>query len=174
MGGPKTRAVAGIVAVVLAQEAVMPQIKLAGRFPDLIAGFVVAVAVTGNAELGAVVGFAFGLIEDLFLAGPFGMSALVYTVIGYSIGLLGETSGWSSSKFATAVAVGVGSGLAVVGYALIGDLLGQNYMLHNGLVRTILVVATFNLIVGSLLGGLAKWTFPRIRVTTAAERVLQR
>ena len=77
-----------VVLVVIVQVTVMPHLRILGVVPDL--GLVLAVAVVyrDGAEAGAITGFAAGLGYDLFLATPLGLSALVYALTAYAVGVL--------------------------------------------------------------------------------------
>jgi rod shape-determining protein MreD len=77
-----------VAVVVVVQVAVFPHLRLLGVVPDL--GLIVALAVgyQEGPEAGAIVGFASGFGFDLFLETPLGLSALVYALVGYGIGVL--------------------------------------------------------------------------------------
>jgi len=74
------------LAVVITQVAIFPQLRLFGVVPDL--GLVAALAVAWNdgPEAGAWFGFAVGLLFDLFLATPLGLSAISYALVAYALG----------------------------------------------------------------------------------------
>jgi hypothetical protein len=77
---------AALVTVLAAHVALAPHFGLLGAAPDLPLVAVVAVAAGRGARPGAAFGFAAGLGADLFLATPFGTSALAYTLVGHIVG----------------------------------------------------------------------------------------
>ena len=69
-----------LVVAVLVQSTVLARLRLAGVRPDLLVLAVVSVAT------GAVFGFVAGLVADLLFDLPVGVSALVYTAVGFAVG----------------------------------------------------------------------------------------
>jgi len=75
-----------LVVAVVVQSTVLAGLRLAGVRPDLLVVAVVAVAMASDAPTGAVFGFAAGLVADLLFDLPVGVSALVYTLVGFGAG----------------------------------------------------------------------------------------
>jgi len=75
-----------LVVAVLVQSTVLAELRLAGVRPDLPVLAVVAVAVATDASTGAAFGFVTGLVADLLFDLPVGVSALVYTAVGFGVG----------------------------------------------------------------------------------------
>ena len=75
-----------LVVAVLVQSTVLAEVRLAGVRPDLLVLAVVAVAMASDATTGAVFGFVAGLVADLLFDLPVGVSALVYTAVGFAVG----------------------------------------------------------------------------------------
>jgi rod shape-determining protein MreD len=71
---------------VLIQSTVLARLRLAGVRPDLLVLAVVSVAVATDPTTGAVFGFVAGLVADLLFDLPVGVSALVYTAVGFAVG----------------------------------------------------------------------------------------
>lgn len=84
----RLRLVSLVVAVGVVHLAVLPDLRVAGIRADGFVVLTMAMAVVGGPERGAVTGFACGLVADLFLQSPFGLSALAYGVAGFAVGLL--------------------------------------------------------------------------------------
>jgi rod shape-determining protein MreD len=78
--------VAVLVVAVLVQSTVLAEVRLAGVRPDLLVLAVAAVAMASDATTGAVFGFVTGLVADLLFDLPVGVSALVYTAVGFAVG----------------------------------------------------------------------------------------
>jgi rod shape-determining protein MreD len=77
-----------LVVAVLVQSTVLARLTLAGVRPDLLVLAVVSVAVATDPTTGAAFGFAAGLVADLLFDLPVGVSALVYTAVGFAVGTL--------------------------------------------------------------------------------------
>ncbi|HEX3202688.1 MAG TPA: rod shape-determining protein MreD [Actinomycetes bacterium] len=75
-----------LVVAVLVQSTVLARLTLAGVRPDLLVLAVVSVAVATDPTTGAVFGFVAGLVSDLLFDLPVGVSALVYTAVGFAVG----------------------------------------------------------------------------------------
>jgi rod shape-determining protein MreD len=75
-----------LVVAVLVQSTVLARLRLAGARPDLLVLAVVSVAVATDPTTGAVFGFVAGLVSDLLFDLPVGVSALVYTAVGFAVG----------------------------------------------------------------------------------------
>jgi rod shape-determining protein MreD len=75
-----------LVVAVLVQSTVLARLRLAGVRPDLLVLAVVSVAVVTDPTTGAVFGFVAGLVADLLFDLPVGVSALVYTAVGFAVG----------------------------------------------------------------------------------------
>ena len=92
-------------------------------------------------------GFGTGLVADLFLPTPFGLSALVGAWSGFGVGVttlaLDRTALWLPPFAAL-----VGSALYEVIYAVLGSVLGQPQMLHVDLPAIMVVVSVVNAIAG--------------------------
>jgi rod shape-determining protein MreD len=133
-----------VVAVAfIIQQTLLSNLEVAGAQPELMFLVVVLVAMEGGPTKGAVVGFAVGLLIDLFVQTPFGLSALTLTLIGYGMGLAWEAV-VEVGRWLTPGAAAVGSAGAVVLYAVLDALLGNTAVLHQGLVPIVVVVGAVN------------------------------
>lgn len=152
---------AGKVAAVVLGAWVL-QVCLFGRFsfegarPDVMVLIAIAAGFVAGPERGAVVGFAAGLSIDLLLATPLGLSALVYTLVGYLVGRVSASvvrdSWWNSP-----IVVGVGSAAAMVLYALMGKIVGVPTLEGPALGAIVTVVAVLNAILSPLAVRALRW-----------------
>ena len=76
-----------VVAALLLESTVFASVRLGGVRPDLLVIAVVAVAMAAGPTSAACFGFFAGLLADLLFAQPVGVSALVYTCVGFAVGL---------------------------------------------------------------------------------------
>lgn len=127
-----------LLTVLVAQTALFPHLRLFGVIPDLMVVAVVAVAARQGPEVGAVFGFTGGVLVDLFLETPVGLSALAYALVGYGVGLV--QSGLLRERWWLAPLLGglgsLGGGLVFV---TVGALVGQEYLVST---RTFLILPT--------------------------------
>jgi cell shape-determining protein MreD len=98
-------------------------------------------------------------VADLFLPTPFGLSALVGTLVGFGVGVttlaLDRTALWLPPLAALA-----GSVVYELIYAVLGSVLGQPQMLHVDLLRIIVVVSVVNAIVAVPALRMVNWALP--------------
>src|ERR1700679_4081273 len=73
--------------VLMVQQTVMVVLRVGGAHPDLLWLLPITAALLDGPETGAIVGFWSGLAFDLVLPTPFGLSALVGCLLGFSIGV---------------------------------------------------------------------------------------
>jgi rod shape-determining protein MreD len=117
--------IAVVITVLLLQVTVVNRMRLPLGGPDLLVVVVVAFALVGGSQRGAVLGFFAGLTAD-FLPPTYhyaGELAFAYTVIGYLAGML--EAGEESSVLTIIGVVAAASVGVVLLYAALGDLLGN-------------------------------------------------
>jgi rod shape-determining protein MreD len=139
-----------VVLVVIAQIALFPHLRIDGVAPDL--GLVVAVAVAyrEGPNAGALVGFGGGLLLDLFLRTPLGLSALCWAITGYAVGIL-QGGLIRSSRWVAPVLGGFGGLLGGALFVLIGGLLGQEELVSAHSVRVVLIAAGYDALLAPLI-----------------------
>jgi rod shape-determining protein MreD len=145
-----------IVGLVL-QIGLLDDLRVMGVHPELLLAVAVGTGVARGAERGAMVGFAAGLLTDLFLSGRFGIVGLSYGLAGYSAGLLSDgvprTSRWIDAGF-----MAVGSAVGVALYAVIGSLFGMGTLGDPDLWRIVVVVCAANAVLSPLVLRACRWT----------------
>ncbi len=146
-----------VVAIALTiQEALLSGLKIRGAHPDLMLLLPIVFGLVGGSERGAMVGFASGLLADLFVGTPFGLSALVYTLVGFGVGMTdGDRlgGGW----WVTPLTATVASVAGVLLYAGLGAAVGEAQMIHRHLVTITVVVAVVNGVLAAPAVRLARW-----------------
>lgn len=123
---------------------------------DLLLLLVVSVAVVGGREVGAVVGFVAGLIADAFLVTPFGLSALVFSFVGY---LVGETErmGTERSWFVNALFIALASAAAQVLLSVGLYFIGSSDPFRHDFLIEVAVVTGVNFVLSPIALVLAKF-----------------
>ncbi|HEV3284332.1 MAG TPA: rod shape-determining protein MreD [Solirubrobacteraceae bacterium] len=126
------------VVVVFFQIGVVSEIPVFGVNVDLTPLLAVFVGLICGSTLGAVTGFAVGLLVDLALVQTLGVSSLIFTLIGYWAGRLRELRDPQAAL--TPLLVGASAAaVSLVGYAVIEFLLGVDAPVSLDLVRQIVV-----------------------------------
>lgn len=138
-----------LVVGLVVQMTFAADMRVDGVAPDLMLLLAICAGLYGGSHQGALVGFAAGLLSDLFLTNtPFGLAALTFCLVGYVVGWLRATvlpDGWPLVPLFAFVA----SVLGVVAFLALGDLVGQSRLLVAGervLVRTVLIESLANAI----------------------------
>lgn len=134
--------------VLLVQWTVGIDIRVAGVHPDFMALLPIAAGMASGPTEGAVVGFVAGMAVDLLLPTPFGLSALVWCLVGFSVGAVTGELAREVWWFRPAVAL-ASSAAAVMLYAVLGAVLGQDQFLHVDLVAVVLVVSVANAVLAA-------------------------
>jgi rod shape-determining protein MreD len=149
-----------VLLFVVVQETVMLDIRIGGVHPDIMVLLPIVAGLVGGPSRGATIGFSTGLVSDLFLPTPFGLSALVGCLLGFGTGLatqaLDRTAGW----LAPVAALG-GSALYELTYGSLGSVLGQPQMLHVALARIVVVVSVTNAVLAIPAVRLMSWGLDR-------------
>ena len=100
--------------------------------PDILVLLAVCAGFVGGPDTGAVVGFAAGLVSDLFLQStPFGLSALAACLAGFAVGWAG-TEVLRARLFLVPLVAAGGTVLGVVLFVVIGYLVGQSQLVAGG------------------------------------------
>ena len=118
-----------VVTALTLQTTILSRLTLLGVIPQLVLVVVVSLAWLDGERVGVTAGFFGGLLLDLQLppASIVGLTALVYTFVGYGVGYFRQYS-VGESVWAPALAVAVASALAEGGYALLAILLGRAWV----------------------------------------------
>lgn len=140
---PRLRVPLVIFTALLVQVAVLTRLRPFGVVPDLMLLVAVAGGITGGPARGAVIGFASGMAIDIFLETPLGLSALVFCLVGYTVGAV-ETgilrATWWIPVATALVACMAGEAL----FAVAAQLVGRPHQLtaHLGIVVTIVGITS--------------------------------
>jgi rod shape-determining protein MreD len=153
------RVVLVVVLFVVVQETLVLDLRIGGVHPDIMILLPIVAGIVGGPARGATMGFGAGLAADLFLPTPFGLSALVGSLIGFGVGVATLALDRSALWLAPLAALGA-SALAVGTYAVLGSVLGQPQMLHVDLFRIIVVVSVTNAVLAIPALRLVTWALP--------------
>jgi rod shape-determining protein MreD len=156
---------AGVIVVALLLEStVLAGVRLGGARPDLLVIAVVAVAMAAGPTSAACFGFSAGLLADLLFARPVGVSALVYTSLGYAVGV-GRVYLVGSRTWVHLLLTGAASLAAVWSAGLVLRVLDLSSWAY--VARTGPLVALYNLLLAPVVYPLVR----RLAADTAPERI---
>ena len=134
------------VLVVFFQTGVVSEVPVFGVNVDLSPLLVAFLGLLCGSMLGALGGFAVGLLVDLALLQTLGVSSLIFTLIGYWSGRLRELRDPQAAL--TPLLLGAGAaGVSLVGYSLMEFMLGVDAPVSLELLRQIVLGVVVNTVV---------------------------
>jgi rod shape-determining protein MreD len=145
---------------ILVQTSFGADLRVNNIAPDFMLLLAVCAGYLGGPDEGAVIGFAAGLLSDLFLQDtPFGLSALAACLAGFA-------AGWARTNFLrlrlalVPVIAAAGTALGVVLFIVIGYLVGEAQLIAPGkrwLVEVVVIEATYAALFALPAAGLMYW-----------------
>ena len=154
---PRLRMPLMFIAALLLQTTVLSRLRFFDVMPDFMLLVAVAGGITAGPTRGAALGFVSGMLIDLFLPTPLGLSALVFTLVGYWVGIA-NAGVLRSAWYIPVLTAGAASVAGVVLYALVGSVLGER-MITGHLVTIAAVVGVSNAVLAPLAVKLVDWSF---------------
>jgi rod shape-determining protein MreD len=158
MSQPRLKVPVVLLLALVLHTAVMGHFRIAGVAPDLMVLIPIVAGLTAGPERGAAFGFACGLAVDLVVqTTPLGLSALSFSVVGYTVGVLEAgilRSSWWIPPATALVASAAGEAL----YALTGALVGQTQLVTNRLVLIVVVVGALNALFATPMLRVVRWS----------------
>lgn len=157
-----------LLSATVIQRGLLSEVLIAGVALDLLMALAVGAGMALGADRGAVVGFCCGVLFDLLVVTPLGLSAFTFCLAGYATGrLYGPTV--RPSRLLTALLVAGVSAVAVALYAILAEVMGHGGALSTRLVLVIMVVSAGNMVFSPLTTRAARWAWP----TSADLRVMR-
>lgn len=155
---PRTvlRVVVLVVVTLVVQWTLGMDVVIAGAHPDLVVLLPTAAGIAAGPDEGAIMGFVAGMAADLLLPTPFGLSALVGSLIGFGAGATTGRLLRQAWWFPAGVAL-VTSAAWVMLYAVLGAVLGEQQFLSVDLPAVVLVVAVSNAVLAAPSVAAARW-----------------
>lgn len=157
IGIPRGLAVGALIVLALAlQSTLLAQATVLGVIPQLVLVVVVCFAYLDGERVGIVTGFSAGLLQDLL---PFpaviGLTALVYTLVAYGVGILRQYAP-ADSVWTPVFAVALASAVAEFSYAALSIILGEPWVGLGYTARVAGLVVLYNTL-------LTPFVFPLVR-----------
>lgn len=157
IGLSRILAVAALLIVTLAlQSTLLAQATMLGVIPQVVLVVVVCLAYLDGERVGVVTGFFAGLLQD-FVQFPavIGLTALVYTLVGYGVGVLRQYAP-AESVWTPVLTVTLASAVAQLSYAALAIILGEPWVSLGYTARVAGLVVLYNTL-------LTPFVFPLVR-----------
>jgi rod shape-determining protein MreD len=154
--GPLVRLFPVGLCVLALQTTVLSQTRVFGVVVQLVLALAAAAGAGAGPERGAVAGFTLGLMYDLAVGSPLGLTAIVYALAGFVAGYvftLTRTPQWWLASLFTAIGAAVGETALPIGRTLIGE----DGWFTSRLFVIVPVVAGFAMLMSPLFVPLGRW-----------------
>ena len=147
------------VVIVVVQVGLLQQVTVANVHPDAFLLVAICAGLVAGPQAGAVVGFVTGLVADLFVVTPYGLSALCYVLVAFTVGQTAALPGGRAPhlfKVVTAFLGSIGGTLLYLGLAI---LVGQPHLARAQLVDVLAVVSVANAVLAVPGVAVMRWAF---------------
>lgn len=158
MSAGRLRVLVVLVVAVVLHVAVLSKLRVGGVHPDVMLLVAICGGLAAGPDRGAIVGFLAGLLADLFLPTPMGLSALAYCLVAFGVGSL--QTGILRAAWWIPIVTAVGASAAgIVLYAFLGAMVGQGQLLEpRRLVLIAAVVAVDNALIAPAAIRFVSWS----------------
>ena len=139
----RLRLVLVLFAALTLHQSLFATLRVGDAHPQLLLLVAVVAGLLAGAERGALIGFTVGLVSDLFVQTPLGLSALTFALVAFVVGSLQSGivhSAWWIGPLTALVASFAG----VVLYGLLGAIIGQASFVSPRLVEIAAGVGVMN------------------------------
>jgi rod shape-determining protein MreD len=146
-------------AVMIVQVGLLQQIVVGSAHPDAFLLMAVCAGLVAGPQYGAVVAFVTGLVADLFVVTPYGLSALCFVLVAFGVGYLAALPGGRAPytfRVVTAFVASIGGTLLYAGLSI---LVGQPHAPRGELVNVVAVVSVANAVLAIPAVALMRWVF---------------
>ncbi len=152
-----------VVALLELQLHVLDGISVAGHHPLILLLIPIGAAFEGDGSRAAIAGFVSGLVLDLFLETPFGLSGLVFAIVGYGVASF-ERGVIRADRWLQPAVSGLASALGVVGLGTTAAIFGQPEYFRLSLIWSVILVGVSNAIVATPVIRLVRWALGPVAV----------
>lgn len=145
----------GLVALAL-QTTLLAELEFRDVSVQIMLALSIAAGVSGGSERGALAGFTFGLMFDLVLSSPLGLSALVYGLVGFLGGYVNSLS-VANPWWLNSLVVGGCSIVATVVHPIVATWVGVDGWLTTRVIEIAAVVAIANAVIAPVAVPVMRW-----------------
>jgi rod shape-determining protein MreD len=149
-----------VLTALVVHLSVLSRLRVLGVMPDGMLLVAVAAGIAGGPGRGAVVGFFAGMAVDVFLTTPLGLSALVFSLVGYGVGTV-QTGILRSAWWIPVTTAFVGSAAGEVLFAVAGAVVGEPHLVNVHLLLVAVVVGGENAALAPLAVRIVGWAVAR-------------
>lgn len=154
---PRLRVPLVVVTALVIHLSVLTRLQVAGVMPDLMLLLAVAGGITGGPVAGAALGFASGMVVDVFLETPLGLSSLVFSVVGYAVGVA-QAGILRSSWWIPMLTAFIASAAGELLFAMAGAVVGTTPIDARHLGFVVAVVGVTNALLAPLAVRVVGWS----------------
>ncbi len=153
---PRLRVPLLVLTALIVDLSVLSRVRVAGVMPDFMLLLAVAAGITGGPVRGAVVGFGSGMAIDLFLQTPLGLSALVFSIVGYAVGTA-QTGILRSAWWIPILTAFVACAAGEFAFALTASVVGETSLVTARLGLVVVIVGLMNALLAPLAVRVMGW-----------------
>lgn len=153
---PFSRVVPIAMALLALQKTLFVEVTLFGVIVQVLLAFAASAGAVAGTERGATTGFVLGLMFDLAVGTPLGVSAI-------TMGLAGHVAGWAdriridTTWWLAAAFVGLGSAVGESSVPVVRRFIGEEDAFSADLVTIVPVVAVSSAVLSTALVPTARW-----------------
>lgn len=137
---------------------VLSRLRIDDVRPDALLLVAAIAGLVAGAERGAIVGFCAGVLADLFLQTPFGLSALAYSLVGFAVGSVQSAILRAVWWIPVLTALGASAG-GIVLYGILGAMVGQSEFVTARLALIAAIVGFMNAALAPAALRVVSWAF---------------
>ena len=145
-----------VFVALLFHQSVFTVIRVGDVHPRVMLLVAMAGGFLTGSERGALIGFGVGLLADLFVETPFGLSALAYALVAFAVGAL-QSGIIRSAWWIAPVTAFAASFAGVLLYALLGALIGQAHFVSPRLIGVAAGVGAMNALLAPAVVRAVSW-----------------
>ena len=138
------------------QLTVFVDVRFFGVAPELLSLVAIIGAFLFGPERGPMVAFAAGLLWDIYLPTPLGVTAVTLAVVAYAVATLNEGL-FHDGRGQLLMMVGLASAGSVIGYALLGGIMGSPELLRLDMFRIAVIVGAANAVLAPVAAPVLAW-----------------
>lgn len=155
-----------LIGALVLQVAVVDQVVVLGAHADLMVLLAGAAGLIAGPARGATIGFVVGLVADLVVTTPYGLSSLAFVLLGFGCGLLRLAPAAREARTVQVAACVVAGAVGTVLYAFLGALVGQAGMLGRTGLDAVVVVTVGALVLAWPAVWAMRWAFQGVERAT--------
>jgi rod shape-determining protein MreD len=145
------------------QLQILDGFTIAGTHPLILFLVPIAAALEGDGSRAAVAGFLTGLVLDLYLETPLGLSGLVFAIVGYGVASF-ERGVIRADRWLQPAVAGAASAAGVVGIGMAAAIFGRPEYFRVSLIGSVVLVGLFNALVATPTIRLVRWALPPVAI----------